>query len=912
MKIKICLVIFCILALSLTLNGQTAQPQRVYSDRMAAFHETLIRLDEVVPNTAVMTYHTGITEVFMVALLSAGIEIDNKLLGPEEAKELKVEDFPGYVQATYKLGDVRITARHTPLLVGRDTNWKDGASVYSIQTEPVVPIVIRCRGQNTFANTTELIPGFPRDEEKYLNKNNVIEIKDNCAIFKDPNVPFYTVICSSEGDFSKSNSTEDPFADIRFPGGNAQVLISFDIDKQRAVNLCKIDIPEKIKAVNNYYNELLRSRIETPEIVLNEAFRSAIYNLEYNYQKPYGWVECINHWMPIWHQQHTAAAEWLEQEDRSRLAIESQAVRIKPENQIPNILNDGQGIITFGGTNQFWAWELRHYIKSTNDVNFAKEMIPYLDRVLKGTIDRDDPDNNGLFAWGLQIGNQEDFIATPHDGTVPTTEAINMMLTRAEMADIVGDIETANYWRNRTRKSQVNLKQNLWLDDLGRFGYFYDATGMMRPDGAYQAYLYPVLWDIGDELDKYTGLRHLLDRLAGENGEIYCSNNFPAHYMGTWGMQAGCAQQPWGAWGLAKMGMSERAYLPLKQAAEWAMDINHRGSWPEVASEPCPAYFSPPAGLYISSMIEAIFGLKSDIPNNTIEISPAFPDNWPKASLNLPKYQAAFEHNGNKIIYNIKTEYNLEQKVRWKLPVCEVKSFKINGKKIDYRIAAGVGCIELQADLSAAKENTIEIEYKPIKYKLISPKSAAQGDAIKVELEGAYIIKIIDRSGVLSESKCGKNNISAVLTANLLDSYLPFGRLGLLNFSRRTFFIECQSKDIRFWVPVNIAVLPRYEVSGEIKDGNIELLVRNNTFSQYEGNAFLNIQSDFIPISLQLSPRSEKRVSIALSNELEKNLRLGDNSLSIFFNSNDKAEFILSVKNLAADSKAALTPLNLQ
>lgn len=892
--------------------GQINEPLRVLSERMAGFHETMIRFDERVPNTAVMTYHDTVTQIYMTGMLSASIDVGGELIKADKAQEIVVEDFPGGVEATYKLGDVNITARHTTLLIGRGTPEKDGATVYSIKTDPAVPIIIRCRGGKYFPSSPALMAGFMHSGSKWLNIANEIDIQKGHAIFTDPALPFYTAVSSLNGTLKKGQSQEDPYVDLHFPNGQAQIIVAFAPDKERAISLSKLNPSKELKAVADYYDNLLASRIETPEPVLNEAFRSAIYNLEYNYLKPFGWIECINHWLAVWHQQHTRAAEWLGQEERSRLCIKAQAELIFANNQIPNIHPNGDGFESFGGTNQYWSWELRHYLKFTNDRDFLKEMIPYMDRVLQGTIDRDDPDANGLFAWGLQIGNQEDFFATPHDGTAPTIEAINMMTTRAEMAEAMGDIPTANYWRNQAHKSRINLKQNLWLKGLGRFGFFYDATGMMRTDSAYHAFLYPAIWDIVDPLDQYTGIRHAVDRLMGSDGEIYCSNNFSEHYTGTWGMQAGCAQQPWGAWGLAKIGMRNQAYRPLKAAAQWAMDINHRGSWPEISTEPNPAYFTPPAGLYISSMIEAIYGLKPNALANTLEISPAFPDHWPQASLHLPKYNAKYKRDGNTISYEISTEQSFKRQLRWKLPPCKIKSFKVDSKKVDYKITPGVDCIELQADLPAAKDTSIEIKYKPLEYTLISPKSIAQGDSFKLKLNGAKIHKIIDRSSVLSQSSHNGSTAEAVIQNDLIDSYLPFGRLGLLNFSRRTFFLECVAGDgIIFFLPVDIAVLPRFEVSGEIKGTKVELLIRNNTFSDHDDKALLNLGDEFLSFDLNLSARSEKKVSIPLRDSFISNLSLGDNSVSIIFNQHDKAPFILCMTSKLPDKAASLEQLTL-
>ncbi len=74
-------------------------------------------------------------------------------------------------------------------------------------------------------------------------------------------------------------------------------------------------------------------------------------------------------------------------------------------------------------------------------------------------------------------------------------------------------------------------------------------------------------------------------------------------------------------------------WKPLLAMAQWAQDPRRPGSWPETGPEPTPAYFTPPAGLYISTVIEAMFGLKPDVPNGYLEVSPSFPDHWPEATL---------------------------------------------------------------------------------------------------------------------------------------------------------------------------------------------------------------------------------------------------------------------------------------
>ncbi|MEN8255373.1 MAG: hypothetical protein ABFR33_07885, partial [Verrucomicrobiota bacterium] len=824
---------FCGLLIS-TLGCGMASAERKATWRMAAWHETMLRFNETVPNASMLTYDSDIVKSFFVSKMVTSVDGASAT----DATDLVVEDFPGGIGADYMLGGAGIKAVFVPLMVGRDTAAKEGASLYRLESKKGRTLVVEC-GPGARAHNfvvAELVDQVQMRALDFNYSTNKIEVtvEGDFATLADPELPFVTVIRSS-GRISKGTDSEKgSYVRIESDAGKLDVVVAYGPDVESAKKLTPADNDRALAAVMGYYSSLLESRIETPEENLDAAFRSAIYNLEYNYVAPYGWVECIGYWHAIWHQQHTRAAEWLGQTGRSRQCLMEQAKLIFPDGQIPNIHMNGKGFMAFGGTNQYFMWEVRQYLRFTRDVGFAKWIAPYLDRVLKGTMDRDDADGNLLFGWNLQIGNQEDFVATPHDGTSPTIEAINMMKTRAEVADVLGDAETAKLWRGRAALAQANLRDTLWMKDLGRFGFFVDPQGVLRPDGQYHTFLYPALWDIVDPIDQYTTVRHVRDRLYGEKGEVYCSNNFPEHYRGTWGMQAGCAQQPWGAWAFAKTGLRNEAYRPLKAAADWVMHENLRGSWPEVDDTFTPSYFSPPAGLYIASMVEAIFGLKPNLPEQQFEISPSFPDHWPSAKLTLPNHSAVYSREGNTIRYEVSGSGDNARIIRWKLPVCTIESFKIDGAFADFEIEPGVGYVELTAQAPASDKTSIEFAYNEIQALFDCPQSVAEGDEFEVTSEGVTINRIIDRSGILSSVECRASSVSGVISRHLLDDYLKYGSLGEMNFARRTVFLECTAPNgVEFIQPLDFAVLPRYEA--RLSGG--EVLIRNNTQERLFGKA---------------------------------------------------------------------------
>ncbi|MDO8586821.1 MAG: hypothetical protein Q7T82_07235 [Armatimonadota bacterium] len=862
---------------------------RQMDDRMAAHHETMVATDEMRPNSCISTYMNdkfSYMDSYSLAKLVAGIEVNGKTLWPASARSVRVDDIPGGVVAKYTLGGVRVTTEIVPLLIGRDTKQQDGAALYSVKTDPATPVVVRC-GEGSVTGMVASRAAWLRNDEMGAEGDSV-QMSGGVALLRSPRHPFEVGVKSSAAITAQTGSKGGQYASARFEKGSGALLVAYAADAQRAVELANTDPKVARAQFARYYSKLLQCRVETPEKKLDAAFRSALYNLEYNWIKPYGWNECIHHWLALWHMQHTAGAEGIGQADRSRDCNVTTAEHLLPNGAAPQFQPSGSTRRDFGGSNQFFAWQVRHYWNFTGDRKMIEQVAPKLDRVIEQTFEESDRDHDGLLAWGQQIGNQEDYVSTPFNGTTPSIEGMNMLKTAATLARALGDDEKARSYEDRASEALARLRSELWQNDLGRFAFYKDPLGMVRLDGQYHTQIYPVIWGVLDPLDSWTSMRHLRDRMIGANGECYCSNNFPNHVGGTWGMQAGAAQQPWAAWGLAAVGLRNEAYRPLKAVSEWVMNEDHRGSWPEIATEPTPAYFSPPAGLFIQSTIEALFGLEVHRPEGYLKVSPSFPDRWPSAKLNLPGFSASYSRRGNTLDYTVTSRRPLARRLRWMLPPCRITRFLVNGRKSAFSVIPGVDCVTLSANTAPGEATRFTVSIEPVKYTLDHPRSVAEGDGFRLKTTGCATEKIDDRCGLLSSVSYSGSRMTARVRQDLLKPYLPFGRLGQMNFSRRTFFLLCRAPGgVRFWAPVDFTVLPRYEcaVRGEVEPvadgGSILLLVRNNSSAPLKGPAHLKAARHALPFIVDVPARSEREYRIAVPRSALALLSPGDNLATV-------------------------------
>jgi len=146
----------------------------------------------------------------------------------------------------------------------------------------------------------------------------------------------------------------------------------------------------------------------------------------------------------------------------------------------------------------------------------------------------------------------------------------------------------------------------------------------------------------------------------------------------------------------------------------------------------------------------------------------------------------------------------------------------------------------------------------------------------------------------------------ATVRRGLLAPYLKFGRLGQLNFSRRTFFVKCWEKknNVEFWMPIDLTILPRFEGFFYAKAWNpTRLLIRNNTEKSIEGKAQWLVAETNLVFEINIPARSEKEFSIKIPKTVFDKLSSGDNftkiilpenqgELDIVLTVNKKSEFI--------------------
>ena len=185
MKVKIILILAlflnaCFVSSPWTsVSGQAPNP--VANKRMAGYHFSVVTTGEYQPSSSVLTYPVKKADYqnynFLVKLMPC-LSVNGRLVYPSEFRDVKVEDFPGGVEATFTYENTKITTRITPLLVGRGAKTWNGAALYEVSTSPAREVLVLL-GKGTSLN---LYWEYPTS---FMVKDSTIDIDGVTRINKE-------------------------------------------------------------------------------------------------------------------------------------------------------------------------------------------------------------------------------------------------------------------------------------------------------------------------------------------------------------------------------------------------------------------------------------------------------------------------------------------------------------------------------------------------------------------------------------------------------------------------------------------------------------------------------------------------------------------------------------------------------
>ncbi len=859
--------------------------------RVCSFQQGYIFMPEDCPNVNFMAHDTtkGSTlHQFVLSKIIFGIKDGDGIswLLPGAAGDFVCDNIPGGLKGTGTYKGIKCTVEAYPRILGREPLKRIGGIVVKATLSEPADFVIKIGGGNY--SCLHGIHGILASGDINGEKCSIEMTAgaDNTITITSEEHKLFT-ICRAESKWEIADNGENgQYCLTEKTGSEFYVICSFSEDKGESEELTGADMISELERVKDYYRRMLDNwYIKTPCDTIDETFAHARLNVEYSWMRPYGWIECIHHWPTMWHMEHTAMEEWAGNSDRTKELLRSQMKNLFPNGAVPDMCPGGTGRREWGGNNQFFFREVMHYLEMTGDLDFAKEVEPYMDKILAQTFREYDPLKNGVLGWGTQIGNQEDFESTPGMGSGTGCEGARMLEIMSEIKLLNGKREESDFYRRASENALARTKKELWQSDLGRFAWYRDSNDNVHLDTSYHGIVYPVIYGQLSDADAVSSMDHLKHRMTGKSGEMYQSNHFGEHaYWGlpTWGMQCGSNMQPFATAAYARLGMNNDAIRPMKFIADIVAGPYQRGSFPETANEFQHAYFYPSAAVYGEQIIESIFGAKLNMLKNVMHFSPCFPDDWNSAELKLPSLEMRFERAGSKQIFRCRLKEKMPCAFTVKTPPCENVTAVANGVPAEIKTVQHIGFFEHTAQLGEQTEFVFEFCCDPIDFNVQYKKSVAAGDKFSISACGAELVSIDDKCGCFSGYRMlSESGAELSVKSDALDKYEKFGWFGMVNFARRCFTVKLRHNVTVFEIPCRITLVPRVTVDGSLSGKVLKIEVVNSASCPFSGTAYLLYHGESIGSEADIKANGKTEICFELTEDQLSHVSFGTNKASL-------------------------------
>jgi hypothetical protein len=452
--------------------------------------------------------------------------------------------------------------------------------------------------------------------------------------------------------------------------------------------------------------------------------------------------------------------------------------------------------------------ELLAHLNWTGDWNYAKQVFPVLKRHLAWEKLVFDPDDDALYDGYCCIWASD---GLQYNGGVAThSTAYNYKANRmaALIASKIGE-DPAPYQLEADRILKA-LNKTLWLERKGWWAEFKDNMGakMVHEDAAIWSIYHAIDSEVPNPFQAYQATRYvdteiphipvLAKNLKDSSNYVISTTDWQPY---NWSINnVAFAEITHAALSFWQAGRSEEAFRMYKGAL---LDAMYLGAGPgnitqisfyDAARGETYRDFADPVATGARALVQGLFGIKPDLLNNRIVVSPGFPSSWDHASLQTKNMSFRFHRDRNIDRYEIRPEMKVVGNLTLELDARgdNIRMIVVNGTKMPYTLkpdAVGKPKVVIQADSASIFNITVVWGGNPI-LDTLSCYEAIYGRPFRIHLTGKCE-EIFDPQGVLTFMKLKDQNLSGAVK----------GKSG-----HRTLFVKMRQGDMTFWKPLDIHV----------------------------------------------------------------------------------------------------------
>lgn len=553
---------------------------------------------------------------------------------------------------------------------------------------------------------------------------------------------------------------------------------------------------------------------------------------------------------------------------------------------------------------------LRHLLW-TGDLELAERLWPVIERHVewqKRLFRRPfGPEKLPLYEAYAAIWASDDMQF--NGGGVSYTSAYNYYHNRqvAELARRLGK-DPSPY----TEEAELILKgmrRHLWLTECGWFGEYKDLLGLQQvhPAAGLWTFYHTMDSEVADPFQAWQMTRYVDTHIAhipvhgdeipeGLYYTLPTSNWMPYTYSTNNVVMAETAHTALACW---QAGWPDKAFSLFKGAV---LDGMYMGLCPgnagmttyfDAARGEAQRDFGDAVGTLSRAVVEGLFGIRPDVLNGKLTLSPGFPDAWDTAKIVHPQVEFSYARKEQRETYSVRPNFGKTVAIRLIVPAraVEIETITVNGKSAPWKaVADAVQMPRIEIDSDAAAACDVEIVWKGAAPESFNgPPVVAAKSRLRAAAGAAQIVAVSDPQNALADVRLTPNAMAGTAV----------GAMG-----HRTVFVRLKQGQMTWWAPLAFEIRPAFEVIETAQQPleGLSFSVRSNTPEAVEGQAVIASGQKSVERPLTIAPFGESE-TITLS-AAQFDLLPGSNRVAVNLDEGRAAEGVVTNWKLSAEGRS--------
>ncbi len=636
-----------------------------------------------------------------------------------------------------------------------------------------------------------------------------------------------------------------------WPAARDSVHLTFAVD--RLADSAGAQVFEQ--AVDHYRRLARRVKVKTPDPYFDLAVEAMVIADDAIWKPPafvHGALSWMDHYLG-WRTWYGAdALGWHDRVKTAILAHVAHQVRAgEDRGAIPAVL--GQPSVFYNMNEVFLEHVLHHY-RWTADRQLLASLLPVIEGVIAWEKRRLDPDGNGLYECCLDTWITDSHWHNGGDSTQASAYMYRAHLLAGEASAAAG--RDPKPYRDEADRIRRTINDKLWLRGRGHYGEYIDRIGLkrMHPEPELPALYHPIEFDVADQFQAYQMLRFTETQLRNEKvargGRLVWSSNWTPNYKGTATHSTNdlvAAEVINLALAYYRSGQFDKAYDLVKGTYAGMYQGGIPGGlschiWQD-GRQRDGEEFADPISLFAKTAVEGVFGIEPEMQRGIVRITPGFPADWKKASIETPDLGYSFRRDAASVEVTVTLARPAQVHFRVPLHDARLKRATLDGAPVAATVEPGIGesfaAVVAPECRSARLQLTTEPRPPQVRYSAI----AVAGDSWQAL---GNVEDFRDPQGVLESARAETGALRAMVRPGA---------------GWKTVFAKVADR----WEPLNVDVRPPLEIVSakpDFEHAAARIVLRNNRGKPLNAPGRSEWAGRSEPLAMALPAHGEAEVTV--------------------------------------------------